>query len=263
LEKTLNALEHAKPQHRSAQARERAQKRQRGQQQMGALQDMVQREGKLLDHAQARGGEAKPDEQQGDGRVQLALRRALGELMQQYGDLMGEIPPNLGEADGAMRDAARALGQGQDKVAAMAVQKAIEALQKGGQAMGEQMAQAFGAPDQQGGDDQDDEAGDEQGGAGLTFGNPQDGDPNRPGRGNRPWRGTPGLGRRGDQRTDPLGRHTKEGSAGSDESADVTVPEEMEQARTRAIQDELRRRGAERTRPQQELDYIGRLLKEF
>jgi hypothetical protein len=37
----------------------------------------------------------------------------------------------------------------------------------------------------------------------------------------------------------------------------------MEQARTRAIQDELRRRGAERTRPQPELDYIDRLLKPY
>jgi hypothetical protein len=37
----------------------------------------------------------------------------------------------------------------------------------------------------------------------------------------------------------------------------------MEQARTRAIQEELRRREAERTRPQPELDYIDRLLKQF
>jgi hypothetical protein len=37
----------------------------------------------------------------------------------------------------------------------------------------------------------------------------------------------------------------------------------MEEARTRALQDELRRRGAERTRPQPELDYIDRLLKPF
>jgi hypothetical protein len=37
----------------------------------------------------------------------------------------------------------------------------------------------------------------------------------------------------------------------------------MEQARSRAIQDELRRRDADRQRRQQELDYIERLLKPF
>jgi hypothetical protein len=37
----------------------------------------------------------------------------------------------------------------------------------------------------------------------------------------------------------------------------------MEQARSHAIQEELRRRGAEKSRPQPELDYIDRLLKQF
>jgi hypothetical protein len=43
----------------------------------------------------------------------------------------------------------------------------------------------------------------------------------------------------------------------------VTVPEERERQRTQAIEEELRRRGADRARPQQELDYINRLLKQF
>ena len=62
---------------------------------------------------------------------------------------------------------------------------------------------------------------------------------------------------------DPLGRRFGQGSSGADESGDVTVPEERERQRTRAIEEELRRRDAERTRPQQELDYIDRLLKQF
>jgi Domain of unknown function (DUF4175) len=41
------------------------------------------------------------------------------------------------------------------------------------------------------------------------------------------------------------------------------VPEERERQRTQAIQEELRRRGAEQTRPREELDYIDRLLKQF
>ena len=46
-------------------------------------------------------------------------------------------------------------------------------------------------------------------------------------------------------------------------AGDVQVPEQMEEARTRALQEELRRRGADRTRTQQELDYIDRLLRQF
>jgi hypothetical protein len=59
---------------------------------------------------------------------------------------------------------------------------------------------------------------------------------------------------------DPLGRYNQ-GTAS--DSADVTVPEERERQRTQAIQEELRRRGAERERPAPELDYIDRLLKQF
>jgi len=62
---------------------------------------------------------------------------------------------------------------------------------------------------------------------------------------------------------DPLGRRYGQGSSGADESADVTVPEERERQRTQAIQEELRHRGANRERPQMELDYIERLLKQF
>ena len=77
-----------------------------------------------------------------DRRVQQALRRALGELMQQFGDLTGQVPPSLGEADQAMRDAGQALGEGQDDAAGHAEQRAIEALQKGGQRDGPADGQA-------------------------------------------------------------------------------------------------------------------------
>ena len=262
LEKMLDALEHARPMHRDAQARRRAQQRQKGRQQLSAVQDMVQREGGLLDHAQGR-DTAAPDAgttasaQQHDARVQRALRRALGEVMQQYGDLMGKIPPNLGEADQAMRGAAQNFAQGQDGKAAAAVRQAIAALQKGGQEMAQQMAQAFGMSGQQ----QDGEDG--QDGPGLALGAPGMGDPNGQGGGLRPWDGQPEFGQRNGQRTDPLGRPLADGGHGTDEAGDVTLPDQMEQARTRAIQEELRRRAGQRSRPQQELDYINRLLKQF
>jgi hypothetical protein len=66
-----------------------------------------------------------------------------------------------------------------------------------------------------------------------------------------------------DAQRDPLGRATKDGTAGRADSGNVHVPDQMEQARTRDIQNELRRRGADRSRSADELDYIDRLLKSF
>ena len=268
LEKMLDELKNARADH-DQNAQRNAAKRQKGRQQVGAVQDMIARQGKLLDHAQSRtdpGGEAQhvvppppmADAQPGDDaarnddrRVQQALRRALGELMQQFGDLTGQVPGSLGDADKAMRDAMTALGAGQDKAAGASEQAAIAALQKGGREMGQAMAKQFGPP-------QPGEAGeggeDPFGANGMSLR-----DDHGDGTGRYPRQGSAD---RGGGR-DPLGRRYGDGSSGADESADVTVPEERERQRTQAIQEELRRRGAERDRPQEELDYIDRLLKQF
>jgi len=282
LEQILRQLQNAQP--GQAQDAQSQQQRQQGRQQMGALQDMVGREGQLLDHSQSRtGSEQDPLSQQdsqlwqqfralnpdigplpsdrpapspqqqaqdrahrdADARTQRALRRALGELMQQFGDLTGKIPQSLGQADQAMHESAQSLQRGNDSGAAAAEQRAIEALQKGGHEMAQQMAQQFGAAGQPGvGEGQDGMQG--QGGEGGQAGD------------------TGGQGRYGRSgMRDPLGRMTQEGTGGADLGNDVQVPEKMEQARSREIQRELRRRGAERTRPQEELDYIDRLLKMY
>ncbi len=265
LERMLDQLRSARAEHGKA-GQQHAQQRQRGRQQMSALQDMIGRQGGLLDHAQGRSdAELRPrfgqaptqptdpnSEREADRRVQQALRRALGELMQQFSDLSGELPPSLGEADQAMREAGRALGTGDDKAAGGQEQKAIEALQKGGQEMGQAMARQFG-PGQQGGEGEADEDGVGEGQMMM-----------QEGRGDDSGDGTlPGAPGRADGRRDPLGRHYGQGSSGADEGDDVAVPEERERQRTRAIEDELRRRDADRERPQEELDYIGRLLKGF
>ena len=265
LEQMLDRLRNARGD-RSRQGEHPEGQRQRGRQQMGAVQDMIGRQGGLLDHAQKRAEGERPQgnqpaskpgdeasEREADQRVQQALRRALGELMQQFGDLTGQVPPSLGEADTAMRDAGRQLGQGQDKAAGESEQRAIEALQKGGREMGQAMAKAFGQG-QQGGDQEGDE-----GSMGFSL---QEGQGDWPGNGHGYRRGGP-PDRANPGGRDPLGRRYGQGSSGADESADVTVPEERERQRTQAIQEELRRRGAERERPQQELDYIDRLLKQF
>ena len=253
-------------------AQQRAEKRQRGEKQVGALQDMIARQGGLLDRAQGRTQNKAPDkafdnipgktpekaldrspERKADQRVQQALRRALGELMQQFGDLTGDVPPSLSEADTAMREAGQSLGEGADPAAAAAEQRAIEALQKGGREMGQAMAKKFG-PGQvgigEGPGDGDDPNGDQMGNSpgSRDRGNPRSRAGTPPGRGaNR----------------DPFGRQPGEGTSGADEGGDVRVPEERERQRAQAIQEELRRRGAERSRPQEELDYIDRLLKRF
>jgi uncharacterized protein (TIGR02302 family) len=192
---------------------------------------------------------AGQQQRQTDARVQHALRMALGELMQEYGDMAGDVPKPLSDADQAMQQAGEALSTGKDQQAATAAQHAVDALQKGGQQMGQQMAQMMGmsmGPGQQAeGDDQDGTEGnaDSYGDGATTSARP----------------GVQGD-RQGGTR-DPLGRLTEEGTSGGDEGDDVTVPDQMEHKRTRAIEEELRRRGAERARPTQELDYIDRLLK--
>jgi uncharacterized protein (TIGR02302 family) len=61
----------------------------------------------------------------------------------------------------------------------------------------------------------------------------------------------------GEADDDPLGR--SKGATGNN----VKIPDMNEMARARAILQELRKRAGERGRPQQELDYYDRLLKEF
>jgi hypothetical protein len=205
-------------------------------------------------------------QRQGDTRVQQALRRVLGVLMQQYGDLTGKVPESLNDADIAMREAVQALNAGNDANAAAAIQKAIEALQKGGRSMSQQLAQQFGRQQEEGdGEDSGDQEGDQDGNQ------PGDQDGQGPGRGRDRQYGRDGHRdgsgpgeRRADDRRDPLGRPLRDDGTGqSPDEYGVRVPEQMEQARSRAIQEELRRRDAEKSRPQPELDYIERLLKQF
>jgi len=278
LEEMLKALEEGRPQQR-AESPERQQRRERGQQQMGVVQDMVKRESEMLDrsHQRAEGSEreraartrqqrqgqnpfqqnfrttpeppaatqAGPEdpkaqaEREQDGRRQRALRRALGELMQQFGDLTGEVPEALGRADQAMRDAQEALREGGD--ARDAQQRALKALQEGGKQMAQSMQRQFG-----------------QGQEGEEEGDPQDmAGENQPGGQGQDQARNQGEGR------DPLGRRSRDVNGNADNGADTRVPDEAELLRTRQLQEELRRRGAEKERPPEELDYIDRLLKRF
>jgi len=130
----------------------------------------------------------------------------------------------LGEADSAMGDADGRLGEGNADSAVDSQGRAIDAMRKGAQSLAQAM--------QQGEDGQGD------------------------GPGNRAGR------QQGDgSQTDPLGRplHGREFS----DDFTVKIPDEIDVQRVRRILEELRRRLADPQRPQLELDYIERLLKDY
>ncbi len=285
-----------------AQQQQRDQQRQRGQQQLSAVGDVVRHEDSLLNAAQMRADgtrpqdqlaypfrlplprppdrgpglapatppadatapqtqqqpqqqQAQPQAQQQDARaaerkLQQALRTAIGEVMQQFADLTGKIPPNLGDADAAMRDAGQSLAQGKDAEATAAERRAIAALQKGGQSMSQQLSRQFGRG--------------QQPGQGQQPGGWQRGDQLGEGYGDQgfgdPWSNGDGRSPMADNTHDPLGRSTQDGTSGAADNGDVQVPDQMEHMRARDIEQELRRRDALPGLSPAERDYIKRLL---
>ena len=83
----------------------------------------------------------------------------------------------------------------------------------------------------------------------------------RPGAPARPGRAGFGQRQRADQATDPLGRPLRGRDYGDDQT--VKIPGEIDVQRARRILEELRRRFGELSRPQLELDYIERRLKDY
>jgi hypothetical protein len=130
----------------------------------------------------------------------------------------------LGRAGEAMGDAQGQLGEGDADGAVDSQGRALEALRKGAQGMAQAMQQQMG-----------------QG--------PGPGNPGRIGQA------------RANQDTDPLGRPLRGRDYGDDTT--VKVPGEIDVQRARRILEELRRRFGESFRPQLELDYIERLLKDY
>jgi uncharacterized protein (TIGR02302 family) len=131
---------------------------------------------------------------------------------------------SLGTADNAMGDAGGKLGDGNADGAVDAQGQALDALRKGAQKFAEQMQ--------------------------------QDGQGQGDGPGNRVGR-QQGNG----SQSDPLGRPLHGKDFGDDLT--VKIPGEIDVQRVRRILEELRRRAADPQRPQIELDYIERLLKDY
>jgi uncharacterized protein (TIGR02302 family) len=137
----------------------------------------------------------------------------------------GDGEDGLGQADSAMGDADGRLGEGNADGAVDSQGKALDALRKGAQSLAEAMQQG-------------------------------DGEGQGDGPGNRA-----GRQQSGGNQSDPLGRPLHGREFGDDLT--VKIPGEIDVQRVRRILEELRRRLADPQRPQLELDYIERLLKDY
>lgn len=203
--------------------------------QQQALQSMLRQQAALLNQAQQRAANAdQPDQtdptapqraRDQDQQAQETLRRQLGDLARRLGMAHGGAPAPLGAAEQAMQAAAAALGGNDDVRASLAQLHAIQSLQQGEEELARRQSGANSPADANGSPDGE---GDQD----------------------------------SEAQQDPLGRDLHGGLAG--ETDDATLPAMADTPnRSRTIQDELRRRAAQRTRPQSELDYIDRLLRPF
>jgi len=227
------------------------------QQAMNELGDMIRKQQQLRDKTFKQGQDQRRDRmrgqkgeqslgdlQQDQQNLQERLRklqqelakRGMGQQQGQRGQKgeqgqqgqqgeQGDGEGGLDQADSAMGDAEGRLGEGNADGAVDSQGRALDALRKGAQKLAEAMQQGDGP-------------------------GPGDGPGNRPGRqqssGNN---------------TDPLGRPLRGREFGDDLT--VKIPGEIDVQRVRRILEELRRRLGDSTRPQLELDYIERLLKDY
>jgi uncharacterized protein (TIGR02302 family) len=185
-------------------------------------------------------GESNPKGMGDLQQDQQALRDRLQQLLDQLGKNgmrgrpegeqaqpgQGDGDP-LGDADTAMGDAGGQLGDGNADGAVGSQGRALDALRRGARNLAEQLQNG-----------------------------PGDGNPNDNGPSNR-------VGRQQNSgpNADPLGRPLR-GREFSDDYT-VKVPGEIDVQRVRRILEELRRRFSDPQRPQFELDYLERLLKDY
>ncbi len=203
------------------------------------LGDMIRKQQQLRDRTFQEGQDQRRQRGQRDARNMDGLRESQQGLREQLKKFMEEMRKRgfgqgqqgqgemdqLGRAGEAMGEAEGELGEGNADGAVDSQGRALEALRRGAQNLAQSMQQ--------------------QGMLG-------------PGPNGRPGRlGPP----RAQQDTDPLGRPLRGRDYGDDTT--VKVPGEIDVQRARRILEELRRRFGETFRPQLELDYIERLLRDF
>jgi uncharacterized protein (TIGR02302 family) len=208
--------------------RDRARGHQQGDQGMSELQQDQQslrdRLKQLQDQMAKRGlGQSQHGKKGQQGQQGQGQQGQQGDQGADQGD-QGDDGNGLDEADGAMGDAGSQLGDSNTDGAVESQGRALDALRKGQQSLADAMQQGDG--DQQGD------------GAGRRAGRQPNG-----------------------TETDPLGRPMHADRNVDDFSQ--KVPGEIDVQRARRILEELRRRLGDSNRPQLELDYLERLLKDF
>jgi len=163
------------------------------------------------------------------GEAQAKMRRELSRMMLEIDELLGAISPSLGRADRAMKRAHGKLGHGDSEGAVLDQAEAVEQLGKAYQGMFEHIARGMQKP----------------GSVRLSIG----GGPRQMLRGRDPFGRQPGGG--------------ASGGSGGRADGGVKIPTGSDIRQTREILIELRRRSGEHQRPEQELDYIERLIRPF
>lgn len=200
------------------------------QEMMRELRDIVRRQQELYDRTfrNQQQDTENPEQAAASREAQNEVRRQLGELMRLLGERTGRIPQNLGNAERAMRDAESALSQGQSEDALESQGLALEELRQGANNMALQL-----------------------------FRQQNPGQAQQPGPGLTPIPGQEGR--------DPLGRRfDSEKSLGFAPDSGGRSPRSTFGAeRALKIQEELRQRLRDSGRPQDELQYIDRLLRRF
>jgi len=215
---------------------------------LNELGDMIRKQQQLRDKTFKQGQDQRRERnrQPGDQSLgdlqqdQQALRDRLQKLQQELAKRgmnpgqrgpkgeqgqQGEGGDGLADADGAMGDAGSRLGEGNADGAVDSQGKALDALRKGAQKLAESMQ-------------------------------PGDGEGQGDGPGQRA-----GRQQSGGRDSDPLGRPLHGREFGDDLT--VKIPGEIDVQRVRRILEELRRRLGDQQRPQIELDYLERLLKDY
>jgi hypothetical protein len=152
---------------------------------------------------------------------QQAVRGKLGEVLRELSAL-SEMP-EFAKADQAMKEAQKALNEGDAPGSAQSQRQALDNLQKALDAILDQLAKNMKPS--------------------LGFGGPSE----------------EGYG----DGFDPLGRNMGDNGEGGMDTGAIKLPDEKERRRVQQILEELRGRSNEYQRPKVERDYIERLLETF
>ncbi|WP_406855072.1 TIGR02302 family protein [Alsobacter sp. KACC 23698] len=174
-------------------------------------------------------GDGDQEGMEGLGQRQQALRQQLRELQRRMRENGMNGEQGLADAEDAMRQAEESMGRGEDGPAVDQQGRALEGLRRGAQGMAQQMQQGDGSQQ-------------------------AEGDPNGPGQpGNRRAQSS-------EPNDDPLGRPTPTTEAGDRSKFRRGGKGGTLEQRAREVMEELRRRLGDPNRPQDELDYLQRLL---